>query len=45
MIAADSPMIEKLSIATEPAKLEIDNWGRLIKEPTQNEVRGLSYGS
>ncbi|KAI1792564.1 hypothetical protein LXA43DRAFT_327017 [Ganoderma leucocontextum] len=43
MVTIESPMIQKLSIATEPAKLEIDSTGRLVKEPTQNQVCDLSW--
>ncbi|PIL36457.1 hypothetical protein GSI_00146 [Ganoderma sinense ZZ0214-1] len=37
MVITESPMIQKLSVATQPAKLEIDSAGRLVKEPTQHE--------
>ncbi|KAM5540703.1 hypothetical protein V8D89_005734 [Ganoderma adspersum] len=43
MVTTESPMFQKLSIATEPAKLEIDSAGRLVKEPTQHErIENLS---
>ena len=41
MITTEFPMIQKVSVATEPARLEIDSAGRLVTEPTQSEVRDL----
>ena len=44
MVSTESLISQKLSIATGPARLEIDSSGRLVKEPTQDEVRtSLSF--
>ncbi|TBU29160.1 hypothetical protein BD311DRAFT_806382 [Dichomitus squalens] len=43
LVSTESLMTHKLSLATEPARLELDSTGRFVKEPTQDErVKNLS---